>query len=65
MGALRDETGYTQARRAADMKGIPEFVSEGASLGQLWMEGYFEVGDPLTASGGPKRIAGGKASEKA
>ena len=61
----RDETGYTQARRAADMKGIPEFVSEGASLGQLWMEGYFEVGDPLTASGGPKRIAGGKASEKA
>ena len=61
----RDETGYTQARRAADMKGIPEFVSEGASLGQLWMEGYFEVGDPLIASGGPKRIAGGKASEKA
>jgi predicted ATPase len=50
----RDESGYTQARKASDMKGIPEFVKEGASLGQLWMEGYFEVGDPLTASGGPK-----------
>jgi hypothetical protein len=27
-------------------------LGEGASLGRLWMEGYFEVGDPLTASGG-------------
>ena len=60
----RDEQGYTQARRAADMKGIPEFVKEGASLGELWMEGYFEVGDPLTASGGPKRYASRRASEK-
>ena len=60
----RDEQGYTQARRAADMKCIPEFVKEGASLGELWMEGYFEVGDPLTASGGPKRYASRRASEK-
>jgi predicted ATPase len=51
----RDEQGYTQARRAADMQGIIEFMDEGAQLGYLWMEGYFEVGDPLTASGGPKR----------
>jgi len=51
----RDELGYTQARRAADMQGIKEFMDEGAQLGYLWMEGYFEVGDPLTASGGPKR----------
>ncbi len=51
----RDEQGYTQARRAADMKGIKEFMEEGAQLGYLWMEGCFEVGDPLTASGGPKR----------
>lgn len=51
----RDEQGYTQARRAADMKGVKEFMDEGAQLGYLWMEGYFEVGDPLTASGGPKR----------
>ena len=51
----RDEQGYTQARRAADMQGIKEFMDEGAQLGYLWMEGHFEVGDPLTASGGPKR----------
>jgi len=51
----RDERGYTQARRAADMRGIPEFMAQGAQLGQLWMEGHFDVGDPLTAAGGPKR----------
>ncbi|GAB4194825.1 MAG: AAA family ATPase [Roseiflexaceae bacterium] len=51
----RDVNGYTQARRAADMRGIPESVSMGGKLGHLWMEGAFEVGDPLTASGGPKR----------
>lgn len=50
----RNEQGYTQARRAIDMRGIPEFMSQGAQLGSLWMEGYFEVGDPLTAAGGPK-----------
>lgn len=51
----RDEQGYTQAQRAADMNGINEFMEEGAQLGYLWMEGHFDVGDPLTASGGPKR----------
>lgn len=50
----RDEQGYTKARRAMDMQGIKEFIDEGAQLGYLWMEGYFDVGDPLTASGGPK-----------
>jgi predicted ATPase len=50
----RDEQGYTQARRAADMRGIPEFMEQGAQLGSLWMEGHFEVGDPLTAAGGPR-----------
>jgi predicted ATPase len=49
----RDERGFTQARRAADMRGVREFMKEGARLGQLWMEGRFEVGDPLTNSGGP------------
>ena len=48
----RNEKGYTEGRRAADMKGIQEFMDAGAKLGQLWMEGFFEVGDPLTASGG-------------
>ena len=50
----RDERGYTQARRAADMRGIREFMDQGANLGHLWMEGFFEVGDPLTNAGGPK-----------
>ena len=36
------------------MRGIKEFMDQGALLGHLWMEGYFEVGDPLIASGGPK-----------
>jgi predicted ATPase len=51
----RDEQGYTQARRAVDMHGVKEFMAEGALLGHLWMEGHFDVGDPLTAAGGPKR----------
>ncbi|MGH9894209.1 MAG: AAA family ATPase, partial [bacterium] len=53
----RDEKGYTQARQASQMKGIGSFVERGAQLGHLWMEGHFEVGDPLTAAGGPKRKA--------
>ena len=50
----RNEMGYTEARRSADMQGIPDFIQHGAKLGQLWTENYFEVGDPLTNSGGPK-----------
>ncbi len=50
----RDEKGYTQAKCANNMKGIPEFIETGALLGSLWAEGYFEVGDPLTNAGGPK-----------
>lgn len=42
----RDESGYTKAIRAADMMGINEQMTEGAKLGQLWVEGYFEVGNP-------------------
>lgn len=51
----RDERGYTQAQRAADMRGINEFMRQGAKLGWLWMEGHFDVGDPLTAAGRPRR----------
>ncbi|MCG6867653.1 MAG: AAA family ATPase [Gammaproteobacteria bacterium] len=43
----RGADGYTRARRVADMPGIREFLEEGASLGDLWMEGHFDVGDPL------------------
>lgn len=50
----RDVDGYTQAERACDMRGVPEFMEEGAALGDLWMEGHFAVGDPLTNAGGPR-----------
>ena len=53
----RGEDGFTRARRASEMKGINEFMVEGAQLGQLWMEGHFEVGDPLTNSGAGKSVA--------
>jgi predicted ATPase len=44
---FRDETGYTQARRVADMEGVMAQVAAGAKLGALWRQGYFEHGDPL------------------
>ncbi len=47
----RDQRGYTQARLAAEMQGIPEFMQHGAKLGYPWMEGQFEVGDPLIEGG--------------
>ena len=50
----RDSEGYTQARCTADMTGVKEFLDNGALLGHLWMEGYFDAGDPLTATGGFK-----------
>jgi hypothetical protein len=49
----RDEQGFTSARRVKDVQGVSEFVSEGAKLGHLWMEGQFRMGDPLTKSGEP------------
>lgn len=48
----RDENGYTKAKRTAEMRGIKEFIENGALLGNLWTENYFEVGDPLTNAGG-------------
>lgn len=51
----RDSGGFTQTRRAADLQGVPQFVDAGAMLGQLWMEGQFGVGDPLTNAGAPVR----------
>jgi predicted ATPase len=43
----RAADGYTRVRRVKDMQGIQEFLDQGASLGELWMEGHFDVGDPL------------------
>jgi predicted ATPase len=45
----RDEKGYTQVQRTADIKGVPEFMKQGALLGDLWVEGYFGIGDPLSS----------------
>ena len=42
----RNERGYTDAIRASDMAGIAEQMEVGAKLGQLWLEGYFEAGNP-------------------
>lgn len=51
----RDEKGFTQAVRASDIKGIPELMKAGATLGYLWMEGHFGLGDPLVNQGAPRR----------
>jgi len=37
------------------MQGVKEFIEHGAKLGQLWMEEYFEVGNPLINSGAPRQ----------
>ena len=42
----RDEHGYTQVQPVGDLPGIPQFMKEGALLGDLWMQGYFGMADP-------------------
>jgi predicted ATPase len=54
----RDEQGFTKAVRVSDIRGIKEFVQEGASLGYLWMEGHFGMGDPLVNFGAPRGKTG-------
>ena len=43
----RDDNGFTQAKRTSAMQGVKEFIQNGALLGQLWMEDYFDVGNPI------------------
>lgn len=50
----RDEQGFSRARRASDIRGVPEFYEAGASMGHLWTEGRFALGDPLVNSGAPQ-----------
>lgn len=52
---FRAPDGYTQAVRAADVRGVPEFMEAGALLGHLWTEGHLHVGDPRGPAGGPGR----------
>ncbi len=49
----RDSAGYTQVQRVSDVRGIDDFLEEGASLGELWMEGHFGLADPLVNEGQP------------
>ena len=43
----RNQDGFTQSCRTDSVRGISEFMEEGALLGDLWIEGHFGVGDPL------------------
>ncbi len=51
----RSEQGYTQAQRASELRGVKEFVEEGAKLGDLWMEEYFPFDEPEGAGSRVKR----------
>ena len=49
----RDASGHTRCHPLAGNEKVTAFMEEGALLGDLWMEGHFGVGDPLTRSGMP------------
>lgn len=55
----RDQAGHTRTRRVDEVPGVSEFVEAGATLGDLWMEGQFRAGDPLTNQGTPIPTFGG------
>ena len=38
------------------MEDIKDLMKEGAKLGYLWTENFFEFGDPLTNKGAPRKI---------
>ena len=54
----RDESGYTQCRALGQDEKVQAFMNAGAQLGDLWMEGQFGVGDPLTREGMPIQDGG-------
>ena len=39
------------------VQNVRAFMDQGVSLGDLWMEGHFNVGDPLTNQGGRRSSA--------
>ena len=51
----RDDAGYTQCHALDQNNKVKAFLDAGAQLGDLWMEGHFGVGDPLSGGGMPKR----------
>ena len=46
-----DSNGYTQCYYPDKDEEVKGFMEHGALLGDLWMEGYFAAGDPLTNDG--------------
>lgn len=38
----RDNNGYTQTKRAIDIKGVKEHIEQGSQLGYLWMQSYLD-----------------------
>ena len=44
----RAEDGFTKVTTTSEIRGVEEFISSGALLGDLWLEGHFGVGDPLS-----------------
>jgi predicted ATPase len=48
----RDQYGFSQAVNTTSLPAVVPLMRQGALLGQIWMEGHFGVGDPLTKSGG-------------
>ena len=56
----RNNQGFTEAVCASDILGIPEFLDAGVSLGYLWMEGHFGLGDPLVNQGAPRSAKKGR-----
>lgn len=50
----REEDGFTRVLRASDVPQLNAMVETGGQLGSLWMEGYFDAGDPLVRSGRPR-----------
>ncbi len=55
----RDEAGYTKCHALGRNVKVKAFMNAGAQLGDLWMEGHFGLGDPLTEGGMPTRKGGG------
>jgi predicted ATPase len=50
----REEDGFTRALRASEVPQLTAMAETGGQLGSLWMEGYFDAGDPLVRSGLPR-----------
>lgn len=49
----RQPDGFTRVQLVSEMPEVRAFLDAGAMLGHLWIENHFDVGDPLTNSGGP------------